>query len=132
LKELESLFWNVAWWSLGFTIFVGLWLVGGKRPEWAFPFMLGSLVVLGNLMLMVKGIEIALGPGPDRIKRWVRAGMVLKYVVLIAVIYLLARVGMKYKWSFVWLVGGIAVFPLMTTLKAAGMILYDRQKKGKE
>lgn len=93
------------------------------------PFVLGSLVVLGDLMLMVKGLEIMLGPASEKVKRWVRIGMVLKYVVLIAVIYLLARVGAKYEWNMVSLVGGVAVFPLMTTLKAVGLVLFSREKK---
>jgi hypothetical protein len=132
VKGQGQVFWSVAWWSLGFTLFVGLWLIGGKRSQWGLPFMLGSLVVLGDIMLTVKGIEITLGPASERVKRWVRAGMVLKYLVLIAVLYELARVGMRTGWSFLWLVGGIAVFPLMTTLKAAGLVLMDLQKKGKK
>ncbi|MHA2621103.1 MAG: hypothetical protein V2G42_06050 [bacterium JZ-2024 1] len=126
---LEGVFWSVVWWSLGFTVFVGLWLFGGGKPEWAYPFMLGSLLVLGDLMVMVKGIEILLGQGPERLKKWVRVGMVGKYLVLVALIYQLARAGMNQKWSMVWLAGGVSVFPLMTALKAAGIIWFARGQK---
>jgi len=128
LGRSRNLFWNVWGWSGGITLFFALWLIGGGKLDWGLPILGGSGVLLVDLGVTIGMVERWLNPKPSRLKKWMGFLLLLKYLVLLGIVYILARYGMTHGWRMEGLAIGLGIFPTVVLLKAIGMQFWGKER----
>ncbi len=121
---MSALLRSVLRWSLVYTFVFGFLLLGAGKPEWALPFLGGSLLMVADVWAnaLIFGLFFRGSRG------WAGGLMVGKYLLLFGVIYWLVRETLRTGASVVALACGVLVFPGVVLLKALGMMVERRRQ----